>query len=218
MIRRWAVTKASRLKAVLSWTKTIWVMVRSMSELRQSMRRSAWQSMRERARRKIRKLITIWVSGIIKAHLLNSLALKEKLIQVTSTTTKHANKSFISWLGDFFPHFFLGVEGRLWVGWVVNFGRFDCFLLLVVGGAGNELRSILLTLILTPLKTNTQFVCGFGCTLLNPTQIILNHLLTQNGLLKMCSQIGNLLLKLDVLFGSMEKFTLERATHFTRRR
>jgi hypothetical protein len=83
---------------------------------------------------------------------------------------------------------------------------------MVVGGAGNELGSTLLTLILTPLKTNTQFVCGFGCTLLNPTQIILNHFLTQNGLLKMCNQIGNLLLKIDVLFGSMEKLTLERAT------
>jgi hypothetical protein len=34
-MRTWVVTKASRLKAVLSWTKTIWVMVRSMSELRQ---------------------------------------------------------------------------------------------------------------------------------------------------------------------------------------
>jgi hypothetical protein len=136
---------------------------------------------------------------------------------VTSTATKHANKSFLSQLGGFFPHFFLGVEGRLWVGWVVSFGGFDCFLLLVVGGDGNKLVSTLLTLIFTPLKTNIQFVCEFGCTLLNPTQIILNHLLTQNGLLKTCSQIGNLLLKLDVLFGSMEKLTLERSTQLTQR-
>jgi hypothetical protein len=99
----------------------------------------------------------------------------------------------------------------------VSFGEFNYFFLLVVGGVGNKLVSTLLTLILTPLKTNTQFVCGFGCTLLNPTQIILNHLLTQNGLLKTCSQIGNILLKLSVLFGSMEKLTLERATQFTRR-
>jgi hypothetical protein len=76
----------------------------------------------------------------------------------------------------------------------MSFGGFDCFLLLMVGGAGNDLESTLLTLILTPLKTNTQFICGFGCTLLNPTQIILNHLLTQNSLLKMCSQISDLLL------------------------
>jgi hypothetical protein len=33
----------------------------------------------------------------------------------------------------------------------------------------------------------------------------------------MCSQIGNLLLKLGVLFGSMEKLTLEKDTCFTRR-
>jgi hypothetical protein len=101
------------------------------------------------------------------------------------------------------------MDSELW--WI------DCFLILVIGGAGNELGITLLTLILTPLKTNTQFVCGFDCTLLDPTQVILNHLLTQNGLLKMCSQIGNLLLKLGVLFGSMEKLTLERATQFTRR-
>jgi hypothetical protein len=131
--------------------------------------------------------------------------------------TKHANKGFLFRLGDFFPHFSLRVKGRLWVGWVVSFGGFDWFLLLVGGGARNELGSTLLTLILTPLKTNTQFVCRFGCTLLNPTRIILNHLLTQNGLLKTCSQIGNLLLKLGVLFGSKEKLTLERVTQFARR-
>jgi hypothetical protein len=185
-----------------------------MSEQKQSMRRSARQSVRERVRQKIRKLITIWVSGIIKTSPLNPLASKAKLIQVTRTGTKHANKGFLSQLRGFFPHFSLRVERRLWVGWVVSFGGFDYFLLLLVGGVGNEFGSTLLTLILTPLKTNTQFVCGFGCTLLNPTQIILNHLLTQNGLFKTCNQIGNLLLKLSILFGNMEKFTLETVTQF----
>jgi hypothetical protein len=99
----------------------------------------------------------------------------------------------------------------------MSFGGFDCFLLLVVGGARNELGSTLLTLILTPIKTNTQFVCGFGCTLLNPTLIILSHLLTQLGFPKMCSQISNLILYLSVLFGSMKKLNLERDTRFTRR-
>jgi hypothetical protein len=126
--------------------------------------------------------------------LLNSLTPKAKLIQVTSMTTKHAHKSFLSQLGGFFPHFSLRVEGRLWAGWVMCFGGFDCFLLLMVGRAGNEFGSTLLTLILIPLKTNTQFIYEFGCTLLNPTQIMLNHLLTQNGLLKTCSQISDLLL------------------------
>jgi hypothetical protein len=101
------------------------------------------------------------------------------------------------------------------IGSVVSFDGFDCFILLMVGGAKNELGSTLLTLILTPLKTSTQLVCGFGYTILNPTQILLNHLLTQNSFLKMCSQIGNLLLKLSVLFSSMEKLTLERITQFT---
>jgi hypothetical protein len=99
----------------------------------------------------------------------------------------------------------------------MSFGGFDCCFLFVVGGVRNKLGSTLLTLILTPLKLNTQSVCGFGCTLLNPAQILLDHLLTQSSFLKMCSQIGNLLLKLGVLFGSMEKLTLERNTCFTRR-
>jgi hypothetical protein len=159
-------------------------MVRYMSELRKSMRRSVRQSARERARQKIRKLIITRVSGIIKAPPLNHLAPEAKLIQVTHTDTKHANKGFLSRLGGFFPHFSLRVEGWLWVGWVVSFGGFDCCFLFVIGGAGNELESTLLTLILTPLKTNTQFMCGFGCTLLNPTQIILNHFLAQNSFLK----------------------------------
>jgi hypothetical protein len=89
--------------------------------------------------------------------------------------TKHANKSLLSRLRGFFPHIFLGVEGWLWIGWVVSFGGFDCFLLLVVVGARNKLGSTLSTLVLTSLKPNTQFVCGFGYTLLNPTQIILNQ-------------------------------------------
>jgi hypothetical protein len=53
--------------------------------------------------------------------------------------TKHANKIFLSWLKGFFPHFSLRVEGRLWVGCVVSFDEFNHFLLLVVGGARNEL-------------------------------------------------------------------------------
>jgi hypothetical protein len=99
----------------------------------------------------------------------------------------------------------------------VRFSGFNCCFLFVVGGARNKLESTLLTLILTPLKLNTQSVYEFGCTLLNPTQVLLNHLLTQHGFLKTCSQIGNLLLKLGVLFGSMEKLTLERDICFTRR-
>jgi hypothetical protein len=136
---------------------------------------------------------------------------------VTGTATKHANKSFLSRLGVFFPHYSLGVEGRLWVGWVVSFDGFDYFLLLVIGGAMNKLGSTLLTLILTPLKTNTQFVCGLGCTLLNLAQVILYHFLAQNSFLKTCSQIVNLLLKFSVLFGSIEKLTIKRDTCFTRR-
>jgi hypothetical protein len=87
----------------------------------------------------------------------------------------------------------------------------------VVGGARNKLGSTLLTLILTPLKPNTQSVSGLVCTLFNLTQILLDHLLTQSSFLKTCSQIGNLLLKLGVFFGSMEKLTLERNACFTRR-
>jgi uncharacterized protein YhdP len=87
----------------------------------------------------------------------------------------------------------------------------------MVVGARNKLRSTLLTFFLTSLKPNTQFVCGFGCTLLNSSQILLNHFLTHNSLLKMHSQIGNLLLQLCVLFDNMEKLTLERTTHYARR-
>jgi hypothetical protein len=141
-------------------------------------------------RQKLRELITIGVSSTVKVP----LVMEAKVIQVTSTATKHANKSFLFRLGDLFPHFCLGVEGMLWTGRVVSFCGLDCFLLFVVVGARNKLGSSLLTLVLTPLKTNTQFVCGFGCTLLHPTQIILNHFLTYNSSLKMSSQICNLLL------------------------
>jgi hypothetical protein len=79
--------------------------------------------------------------------------MEAKLIQVTSTDIKHANKRFLSRLRDFFPHFSVWVEGWLWAGWVVSFGEFDCFLLLVVVGARDELRSTLHTLVLTPLNT-----------------------------------------------------------------
>jgi hypothetical protein len=126
--------------------------------------------------------------------LLNSLATEAKLIQVTSMATKHANKSFLSRLGDFFPHFSPRVEGWLWMGWVVSFCGFDCFLLFVVVGVRNKFESSLPTLVLSPLKANTQFVCGFGCTLLYLTQVILNHFLAHNSSLKTQSQICNLLL------------------------
>jgi hypothetical protein len=76
-----------------------------------------------------------------------------------------------------------------------GFGWFECFLLFVVVGARNKLRS----------------------TLLIPTQILLNYFLAQNISLMTRSQISNLLLQLSVLFGSIEKLTLERATHIARR-
>jgi hypothetical protein len=76
----------------------------------------------------------------------------------------------------------------------MSFGWFDYCFLFVVGGAENELGSTLLTLILTPLKINTQSVCGFGYTLLYPAQILLNYFLAQNGFLKTRSQVSNLLL------------------------
>jgi hypothetical protein len=114
--------------------------------------------------RKINELITIWVSSILKAPRLNSLALEAKLMQVTSTATKHANKSFLSRLGSFSSLLSLGCRmasdsmgsGFCW---------FECFLLFVVVGARNKLGSTLLTIVLTSLKPNTQSVCGFGCTL-----------------------------------------------------
>jgi hypothetical protein len=98
--------------------------------------------------------------------------MEAKLIQLTSMATKYANKNFLSQPGGFFPPFFRWVEGWFGIGWVVSFDGFDCFLLLVIVGARYKLRSTLLTLVLTPLKTNTQFVCGFDCTLLNPAQVL----------------------------------------------
>jgi hypothetical protein len=224
-MRTWAVTKASRLKAVFLWTKTIWAMVRSMSELRQSIWKSARrstrvkvrQNMRIRTRRKINELITIWISSILNTSPLNSLLPEAKLIHVISTDTKHAHKSFLSQLGGFFLCFSFWVEGWLWIGRVMGFGWFECFLFFMVAGGRNKFRSTLLTLLLTSLKPNTQSVCGLGCTLLNSAQILLDHFLTQTSFFKTCSQIGNLLLKLGVLFDSMEKLTLERDTCFTRR-
>jgi hypothetical protein len=112
--------------------------------------------------------------------LFNSLTTEVQLIQVASMTTKHENKIFHSWHGGFFLYFSLGVEGWLLIAWVVSFGGFDCCFLFMVVGARNELGSTLLTLVLTPLKPNTQFVCGPSFTLLNPTQIIHNHFLTQS--------------------------------------
>jgi hypothetical protein len=138
-----------------------------------------------------------------------------ELIQVTSTATKHTNKSFLSWLGGFFPYLSLGVEGWHWIEWVVSFFGFECFLLFVVVGARNKLGSTLLTLVLTSLKANTQFVCGLGCTLFCMVQVILNHLLAHHNSLKTRSQIGNLLFELSVLFGSMEKLTLKSTTDLT---
>jgi hypothetical protein len=85
----------------------------------------------------------------------------------------------------------------------------------MVARARNKLRITLLTFFLTSLKHKTQSVSGLGCTLLNPAQILLDHFLTQSSFLKMCSQIGNFLLKLGVLFDSIEKPTLERDTCFT---
>jgi hypothetical protein len=69
----------------------------------------------------------------------------------------------------------------------VNFGGFDCFLLLVVVGARNKLGSSILTPVLTSLKSNTQLVCGLGCTLFHMILVILNHFLTHHSSLKMRS-------------------------------
>jgi hypothetical protein len=136
---------------------------------------------------------------------------------VTSTTTKYANKSLLSWPGGFFSYLSLGVEIWLWIGWVVSFGRFECFLLFVVVGARNKLRSTPLTLVLSSLKANAQFVYdGFGCTLLNSTQAILNHFITQLGSLKTCRQVSNILFQLEVLFDSMQKLTLKSTINLTR--
>jgi hypothetical protein len=76
------------------------------------------------------------------------------------------------------------VEGWLEIGWVVSFDGFECFFLFVIIGDRNKLGSTLFSFILTSLQTNTQFICGFSCTLLNSTQVLLNHFLTHHGSLK----------------------------------
>jgi hypothetical protein len=149
-------------------------------------------------------------------HLLYSLTTEAKLIQVPSTATKHANKSFLSWLGGFFPYLSLGVERWLWIGWLVSFGGFECFLLFVVVGARKKLGSTLLTHVFTSQKANAQFICRLGCILFHTVQVILNHLLTQLSSLKTCRQIRNILLQLRVFFDSMQKLTLKSTTNFTR--
>jgi hypothetical protein len=98
----------------------------------------------------------------------------------------------------------------------VSFGGFDCCFLFVVGGAGNELKSILLTFfshLSNPTPNLYVDLVAHSSTLLKSSSMIF----AQNGFLKMRSQISDLLLKLRVLFGSMDKLTLERDTHFTRR-
>jgi hypothetical protein len=114
-------------------------MVRFMKETRQSMRRST--------RETINKLITIQVSSIIKMPLLYSLVMEAESIQVTSMAKKYANKSFLSWLGGFFPYLSLRVERWLCIGWVVSFGGFECVLFFAVVGARNKHGSTLLTLL-----------------------------------------------------------------------
>jgi hypothetical protein len=104
---------------------------------------------------------------------------------------KYANKSFLSWLGGFFPYLSLELERWLWIGCVVSFSGFEYFLLFVVVGARNKLGSTLLTFVHTSIKTNTQIVYGHGCTLFHMVQVILNHLLAHHSSLKMRSQIGN---------------------------
>jgi hypothetical protein len=64
----------------------------------------------------------------------------------SDTATKHAHKIFLSRHRGFFSHFFLWVKGWLWIGWVVGFGWFECFLFFVVVEARNKLRSTYLTL------------------------------------------------------------------------
>jgi hypothetical protein len=58
--------------------------------------------MRIKMVQQIKELIMIWVSSILKASLLNSPTPEAKLIQVTSTAIKHANKSFSLGLEDSF--------------------------------------------------------------------------------------------------------------------
>jgi hypothetical protein len=77
--------------------------------------------------------------------------------------------------------------------WIVSFNGFDCFLLFVLVRGRKKLESTLLTLVLTSLKPNTQFTCGFGCTIFHSVHV-LNHFLTHHSSLKTRSQICILLL------------------------
>jgi hypothetical protein len=182
-----------------------------MKEMTQSMRRTVRRSMRVSTRRKINELIIIWVSRIIKVPLLNSLVPEPNLIHVTSMATKHANKSFLSWLGGFFLHTSHGVKGWLGIGWVASFGGFDGFLRFVVVGGRNKPRITLLILVLTSLKANTQFVCGYGCSSIHPQSVSCSQYFSQ--VEKSNRQPPSLV---SVLFGSMEKLTLEKITHLPR--
>jgi hypothetical protein len=67
----------------------------------------------------------------------------------------------------------------------VSFGGFDCCFLFLVGGARNNLR----TWLHSP-QPGSNPALSFS---------------PQNSFLKASTQIGNLLLKLGILFGSMEK-------------
>jgi hypothetical protein len=60
---------------------------------------------------------------------------------MTSTATKHTNKSFLSRLGGFLPCFSLWIEGWLWIRWVMGFGWFECFLFFMVAGAMKKLST-----------------------------------------------------------------------------
>jgi hypothetical protein len=63
---------------------------------------------------------------MVHTPLLHSLALTVKVIQVTHMATKHANVNLFTQIWSIFLHASLGVEGWLGVGWVVDFGWFQC--------------------------------------------------------------------------------------------
>jgi hypothetical protein len=67
----------------------------------------------------------------------------------------HTVKTSSHSVWGFLLHTSLEVKGWLEIGCVVSFGGFDAFLRFVIGGAGNEFESTLLTLIITPLKIIT---------------------------------------------------------------
>jgi hypothetical protein len=133
---------------------------------------------------------------------------------MTSTATKYANKSFLSQLGGFFPCSSLWVEGWLWVGWVVSFAGFDCCFLFVVGGLRMNLGALFSPLsshLSKPTHNLYVDLVALSSTRLKSSSIIFSLKIV----FKAHSQISNLLLKLGVLFDSMEKLTLERGTCFT---